>query len=91
MEVSARGLERETSDIDLFVISDDKDFAGGRIAKANSETLSRFGFAISPLIFSKKEFLRGKNKPLEKSIIESYHMICGQDLSELLSSVKKNR
>lgn len=87
----AKGLEKENSDIDLLVITEDEEFANTCISRANSETISKFGFAISPLIMNKEHFVRKRNSHLEKSILESYTTVSGRDLSEFLQDVKTSR
>ena len=84
----ARGLEKDTSDIDLLVIADDKEFANERISRASLAAVSKFGFALSPLIMSRTRFIRERNKDLEKSILESYTTVCGKDLREVVKDGK---
>ncbi len=87
----AKSLEKESSDIDLLVITNDEEFANSCASRANSETISKFGFAISPLIMSKEHFIRIRHSDLEKSILESYTIVSGRDLSEFVQNVKTSR
>jgi predicted nucleotidyltransferase len=80
----AKGLEKESSDIDLLVIAEDKERANTCVSRANTETISRFGLAISQLLFSKEEFARKRNTQLGKSILESYILVWGKDLRGVL-------
>jgi len=86
----AKGLEKITSDIDLLVITQDKDFAIERISRASSALISKFGFALSPLILSKGHFIREAETQLEKSILESYVTVSGADLLEVLTKNGKS-
>jgi predicted nucleotidyltransferase len=79
----ARGEEKQTSDVDLLVVSKDKDIANECIAKANTATLSTFATALSPLIMDKQELARRRNEKLVKSILQSYIIIYGKDLREI--------
>jgi predicted nucleotidyltransferase len=44
----ARGLERETGDIDLLIVADDRDLANERATAATVAALSVFGHACPP-------------------------------------------
>jgi len=87
----AKGLEKVTSDIDLLVIAEDKEFANARVSRANMSSVSKFGFALSPLIMSRTRFIRERNTDLEKSILESYETVYGRDLSEVVKDGKDGR
>jgi predicted nucleotidyltransferase len=50
-----KGEEREDSDIDLLVISDDFDHATGVVANAREEVALAFYSSLSPIIFTKKK------------------------------------
>ena len=76
----ARGTEKASSDVDILVVTDDTEFANQCVAKANIQTVAKFGFALSPLIMSRARFIRERNTELEKSILESYLMVSGLDL-----------
>ncbi|MGH9876643.1 MAG: nucleotidyltransferase domain-containing protein [Nitrososphaerales archaeon] len=81
----ARGEEKQTSDIDLLVVTEDKDIANECVARASTVTLSTFGTALSPFIMDKQEFVRRRNEKLVKSILESYLIVYGKDLREIVS------
>jgi len=87
----ARGVERDNSDLDLLVIADDKEFANACISRASLASASKFGFALSPLIMGRARFIRERNKDLEKSILVSYAIVSGKDLSEVIQNVKASR
>ncbi len=81
----ARGEDRPTSDVDLLVVTGDKDIANECVARASTVTLSTFGTALSPFIMDKQEFVRRRNENLVKSILESYLIVYGKDLREIVS------
>lgn len=74
----SRGEEKEDSDIDLLVISDDFDYATKIIATASEEISLVFHNNLSPVIFSKKEFVSKKGSVLVRSIVNSYILISGR-------------
>jgi len=87
----ARGLERETSDIDLLIVAEDKDLANERAAAATVAALSVFGHALSPLILDRERFAKDGNGELEKSILAHNILVCGRDLKEIITSGKAGR
>ncbi len=87
----ARGQEASASDIDLLIISDDRDFANECAAKAIVAILPRFGHALSPLILDEERFIRDSDGELEKSILEHYMLLSGKDLREIIESGKDSR
>jgi predicted nucleotidyltransferase len=80
---AARGLEGKQSDIDIFIVADNRELASERVAAASAETVSKFGFGLSPLIMDEATFARKKNKDLGRSILESYRMVRGKDLRKI--------
>ena len=87
----ARGLEKETSDIDLLIVAEDRDLANERAAAATVATLSAFGHALSPLILDRKRFARDSGGELERSILARYTLVCGRDLKEVIANGKTSR
>ncbi|MBI2937165.1 MAG: nucleotidyltransferase domain-containing protein [Thaumarchaeota archaeon] len=87
----AKGIEKDTSDIDLLVIAEDREFANECVSRASAATTSRFGFALSPLIMSKERFIQESDRELEKSILESYTLVCGKDLKKIIKRGKASR
>lgn len=80
----ARGEEREDSDIDLLVISDDRDNAYDVIGNVITEVSEIFHGNIAPIVFSKKEFIAKKRGDLVRSILDKYIMITGIDLEQII-------
>ena len=87
----ARGLEREASDIDLLIVSDDRDLANERAAAATVATLSMFGHALSPLIIERERFAKNSKGELERSMLAHYTLVCGRDPKEIVASGKASR
>ena len=79
----ARGREGRHSDVDLLVLSDDRESASERIGRANTETVSKFGIGLSPLVMDEASFGKTKNGSLARSILQSYIMVRGKDLKEV--------
>lgn len=80
----ARMNEREDSDIDVLIVSNDFDAASAAIAKAAEEVSLIFHNHLSPLIMSEKELKAKKDGHLVRSILEKYLTITGRDLKELV-------
>ena len=80
----ARMNEREDSDVDVLLVSNDFDAASAAVAKAMEEVSSTFHNRLSPLILSEKELKAKKNDRLVRSILENYIPITGKDLKELV-------
>jgi predicted nucleotidyltransferase len=81
--VAAR-QEREDSDVDLLVISDDFDAATALVSKAQERISLAFNIRLSPLIMNQKELINKKNDRLIQSIIDNYITVSGKDVKELL-------
>lgn len=78
--------EREDSDVDLLVISDDYDAAIAIVSKAQENISLAFNSRLSPLIMNQKELIKKRNDRLIQSIIANYITVAGKDLKELLES-----
>ena len=87
----ARGLEKKVSDIDLLIISEDKELANECAAKASETTLSTFGMGLSPLIMDVPLLIRKRSSDLVRSILESYIPVWGKDLKEVVGNGKDGR
>ncbi|MGI0023937.1 MAG: nucleotidyltransferase domain-containing protein [Nitrososphaera sp.] len=80
----ARGEEREDSDIDLLVVSDDFDRVIALVSRAQEEVSLTFGSRLSPIILSKKDFMTKRNGRLVHSIIDSYIAVAGKDPRQMI-------
>lgn len=83
----AKGEEKIDSDIDLLVISNDKDYAFTLISDAIQQIFSLFHGSISPLVFTEKEFKSKQKEPLIESIIGNHVLICGKEIRMLNGKV----
>ena len=79
----AKGEEKEDSDIDLLIISDDFDYASTIVSNVEEEVSLIFHSKISPVIFSEKELRAKKNSTLLSSIKSNHIMVYGKDIGKL--------
>jgi predicted DNA-binding transcriptional regulator len=87
----AKGLEKTISDVDLLVIAEDRELANECVAKAGATMIPKFGVGLSPLIMSAAQFTRKEGRGLARSILESYTLVCGRDLREIVEGGKISR
>lgn len=79
------GEEKEDSDIDVLIISNDFEHATILISNAGQEIFLKFHSKVSPIIFSEAEFKSKKKKnALIHSILDNHIMIYGKNLKNLL-------
>ncbi|PIN83758.1 MAG: hypothetical protein COV65_02685 [Nitrosopumilales archaeon CG11_big_fil_rev_8_21_14_0_20_33_24] len=79
----SRGEEKEDSDIDVLVVSDDFDHATEAIANASEDVALAFHTRVSPIIFTKKEFLSKKKGDLIRSILSNHIHMTGLELEKI--------
>ena len=78
------GEEKEDSDIDVLIISDDFEHASMLISNAGQEIFLKLHSKVAPIIFSESEFKSKKKKnALIRSILNNHIMIYGKDLKRL--------
>lgn len=80
----SRGQEKEDSDIDVFIISDDFDHAIMAVSNAGQEIFVKFHSKVSPIVFSESEFKSKKKSDLVCSILDNHIMIYGKNLEYIL-------
>jgi len=80
----SRGHEKEGSDVDVLVVSNDVDAAITAGADAGEEVFEKFHSRVSPLVVSESEFRSKGSGKLVRSILESHSMICGKGLYDVL-------
>jgi len=78
----AKGREGPTSDIDVFILTQDKDGAKRRLQKAREAVMRRFGNVISEYILTPHEFEEKRRTPTIKEIIVDGELIIGRPLGE---------
>lgn len=74
------GQEKMNSDIDLMVVSNDRDHAIMQVSHATEHAFSIFHGSISPIIFTEKEFKSKQKESLIQSIIDNHILICGKSI-----------
>ena len=72
--------EKIDSDIDLLVVSNDREHAIAQISEATEQIFSIFHGSISPIIFAEKEFKTKQKESLIRSIIDNHILICGKSI-----------
>lgn len=75
---AVKGQEKADSDLDLLVVSNDREHAVTRLAEATEQIFSIFHGSISPIIFTEKEFKAKQKESLIRSIIDNHVLICGK-------------
>ncbi len=75
-----KGQEKIDSDMDLLVVSNDRDHVIAQISKAIEQIFSIFHGSISPIVFTEKEFKAKQKESLIRSIIDNHILICGKSI-----------
>lgn len=83
----AQKREREDSDIDILIISDNFEAATAIISKAQDTISSVFNSRLSPLIMNKTELLAKKKSPLVRSVKANHKLIAGRSLKEIIGDL----
>jgi predicted nucleotidyltransferase len=76
----ARGEEKDDSDIDLLVISDDIDAADDAISRAQRKVAAVFNKKVSPLVFTEDELISKRKGKLVETILSDHIHIFGKDI-----------
>ena len=84
----AKGLETRTSDVDLLVVTDDRESANDSASRASTASLARFGIGLSPFISTRAQFVRRQRGDFARSVMASYRMVLGKDIRELVLGVQ---
>jgi predicted nucleotidyltransferase len=77
---TVKGQEKIDSDLDLLVVSNDREHAVTQIAEATEQIFSIFHSSVSPIIFTEKEFKAKQKESLIRSIIDNHVLICGKSI-----------
>jgi hypothetical protein len=77
--------EREDSDIDLLIISNDFDAASALASKAKEDVAMTFNGKLSPIIMTEEELRAKKDGSLVHSIANSYIQVAGKDLKDIIT------
>lgn len=80
----ARNEEKEDSDIDLLIISNDHDRAIEIVSKVIEEISLMFHTKISHIIFSEKQLRSKRSGDLINSIIKDHILVAGKELVNII-------
>ncbi|MGI0036746.1 MAG: nucleotidyltransferase domain-containing protein [Nitrososphaera sp.] len=83
----AQKREREDSDIDLLIISDNFEAATAIISKAQDTISSVFNSRLSSIIMNESELLAKNKSPLVRSVIADHKLIAGKSLKEVIGDL----
>ena len=87
----SKGAETRSSDIDILIIADNRELASECAARASSAAASTFGRGLSPLVMSRSQFVRSRRRDLVGSILKSYIMVYGRELTKVVEDGKISR
>lgn len=76
----ARGEESPLSDIDVFILADEKEKVEKVVSQLRREVSLKFGNALAPYYLSEDEFAKKKSTPTVREILRSHVLICGKPL-----------
>lgn len=76
----ARGEEESLSDIDLFILTEDKEKAEGAVSELQREVSNRFGNAISPYILSEEDLADEDKLQILEEIRKKHIVVRGKPL-----------
>ena len=76
----ARGEEEPLSDIDLFILTEDKEKAEVAVSELQGEVSRRFGNAISPYILSGEDLADKDKVQILEEIQRKHLVVCGKPL-----------
>jgi predicted nucleotidyltransferase len=79
--------ERQDSDIDLLIISNDFESAASIVSKAQGAVSSIFNGRLSPLIMNEQELIVKKKGPLVRSILANHKLVAGRSLKEVIGDI----
>lgn len=75
-----KGTETLRSDIDLLIVTSEKNKMTDEVQTLNSKLAKEFGNVVSQIILTEKQFRSKKNKAFAKTLINNYLVIKGKDL-----------
>ena len=76
----ARGEEEPLSDVDLFILTEDKEKAEGAVSELQREVSNRFGNAISPYILSEEDLADEDKLQILEEIRNKHIVVRGKPL-----------
>jgi predicted nucleotidyltransferase len=78
-----RGEERQDSDIDLLLVSNDRDAAISAVSGAALEVAEILRGNLSHIIFSEKQLRSKKKDDLIRTIISDHILVCGREIADI--------
>ena len=78
----AKGLEEPTSDIDVFILTRNKEGAEKKLQKVGEAVMRRFGNVISGYVLTPREFEEKRGTPAIKEIVVDGELIAGRSLED---------
>ncbi|MBI5252811.1 MAG: nucleotidyltransferase domain-containing protein [Euryarchaeota archaeon] len=76
----ARGEESPLSDIDVFILTNEREKTERAVLQLQREVALKFGNALAPYYLSEDEFVKKKDTPAVRQILRSHVLICGKPL-----------
>ncbi|MEA1904564.1 MAG: nucleotidyltransferase domain-containing protein [Candidatus Hadarchaeota archaeon] len=73
----AKGEEEPTSDVDVFVLTRDKERAKRKLEELRKKVMERFGNALSEYILTPQEFKKKRGTPIVKEIMAHGELVLG--------------
>lgn len=76
----ARGEESPLSDIDVFILTNEKEKVEKAVSQLQREVALKFGNALAPYYLSEEELAKKKSTPAIREILRNHVLICGKPL-----------
>jgi predicted nucleotidyltransferase len=80
----AKGKEKEDSDIDLLIISDNHDDAILIASKIAESMFLEFHKKVSHIVLTQKQIRKKKNSDLVRSILKDHILVAGRKLEDVI-------
>lgn len=75
-----RGEELTLSDVDVFIITNDREKVEDAVSRLQHEVGLKYGNAVAPYYLSEAEFAKKKKTPVVRQILGNNIIICGKPL-----------
>lgn len=81
-----QGKETPRSDIDLLIVTQEREKVEGIITELQKRVADRFGNSISPYFVVEEDLRKKRDAPPIKQVLENHILICGEPLGESYGS-----